>query len=103
MRLTGFRGRACSLGVDPVWILYEYVITIGQEVRTVWAAPRWTANSLLLILTRWCMITLAVINHIPAKPEVRFSLLIHGRAYSLRVDRGNAISVHDPVHSTHFE
>ena len=36
-------------------VAYEYLITFGQEVSTIWKRP-WTAASALLLLIRWTMV-----------------------------------------------
>lgn len=49
-----------------VLIVYEYVITFGDEVVTVWKR-KMNATSLLLISVRWAMLFNAILMHIPAK------------------------------------
>ncbi|GJE93847.1 hypothetical protein PsYK624_100110 [Phanerochaete sordida] len=48
-----------------VLIVYEYVITFGDEVHTVWNR-KMNATSLLLISVRWMMLFNAILMHVPA-------------------------------------
>ncbi|GJE88864.1 hypothetical protein PsYK624_049510 [Phanerochaete sordida] len=40
-------------------VLYEYAVTLPQEVEAVWKRE-WTATSILLLTIRWTMVTLGV-------------------------------------------
>ncbi|KIP10104.1 hypothetical protein PHLGIDRAFT_66354, partial [Phlebiopsis gigantea 11061_1 CR5-6] len=44
--------------------LYEYVVTIDQEVNTVWKR-RNNATSMLLLTVRWAMVMNAIIMAVP--------------------------------------
>lgn len=51
--------------------IYEFVITIDQEVATVWLrGNKFSMASILLVSTRWCMFILAMLNLFPVTPEV---------------------------------
>ncbi|KIP02560.1 hypothetical protein PHLGIDRAFT_122368 [Phlebiopsis gigantea 11061_1 CR5-6] len=45
-------------------VAYEYFITFDQEVATVWKR-KLTATSVLLLLTRWTMITTQILTYVP--------------------------------------
>lgn len=43
-------------------LLYEYAITLPQEIHTVWHRKKITAASLLLVSVRYVMLALAVVQ-----------------------------------------
>lgn len=45
-------------------VFYDYLITLDQEVRTVWK-QKFSAVSLLILFTRWTLLWQAAVNLIP--------------------------------------
>lgn len=55
--------------MSPALVAYEYVITLDQEISTVWSRKR-TASSALLLSIRWVMVLNQVVSYIPASSKV---------------------------------
>ena len=51
-------------------MIYEYVITIGEEVELVWK-QRWTAANWLLMSVRWSLVVSPIITCIQLDHNVR--------------------------------
>ncbi|EKM48076.1 uncharacterized protein PHACADRAFT_77010, partial [Phanerochaete carnosa HHB-10118-sp] len=49
-------------------IIYEFLITIGDEIEIVWRKPI-TASSVLLGSVRWCLLLTAILNLAPSTPN----------------------------------
>lgn len=52
--------------------MYEYLITLGDEVDVVWSRP-WTGASVLLLSTRWTMLLSAAVDLAPGSYTVSIS------------------------------
>ena len=50
--------------MEPVLALWEYLITLTHEVNIFWRKPK-TATSLLLVITRWNMVAIALLQIVP--------------------------------------
>ena len=51
-------------------VVYEYIITFYDEIKTVWKR-RWTATSFLLLSIRWIMVAnVLIIIFVPSVPDV---------------------------------
>lgn len=55
-------------------VAYEYLITLDQEVATVWRR-KWTATSVLIVSVRWVMVLLQISHWLSVLPNVRSSVL----------------------------
>lgn len=60
--------------ISPALVAYEYIITLDQEISTVWGRKR-TASSALLLSIRWVMVLNQVVSYIPVSPKVCNSCL----------------------------
>ncbi|GJE85093.1 hypothetical protein PsYK624_011700 [Phanerochaete sordida] len=49
-------------------VLYDYLITFGQEVYTVWQR-RFSIVSFLIATSRWALLIQAITTLIPGKPD----------------------------------
>lgn len=56
--------RACTADDLPVLAMYEFVITIDQEISAVWRR-KLSVASILLFATRWAMVLQAIIALAP--------------------------------------
>ncbi|EKM48536.1 uncharacterized protein PHACADRAFT_79395, partial [Phanerochaete carnosa HHB-10118-sp] len=50
-------------------VIYEFLITIGDEIKIVWRRPI-TARAILLGSVRWCMLLSAVLDLAPETANV---------------------------------
>ena len=50
--------------------MYEYIITFGQEVETVWRR-KMNVTSLLVVTTRWVLVLIQVTAWLASWPKVR--------------------------------
>lgn len=59
-------------GAEPstALVVYEYIITLNQEIVAVWKR-RWNATSGLLISIRWVMVLSQILSWLTVWPNVR--------------------------------
>ena len=68
-RLAILQQRKADILVAPALVVYDYVLTLDQEVDTVWRR-RFSVVSLLLVLTRWTLLLNIALNLAPPGPQV---------------------------------
>ena len=54
----------CTLTAPAALVIWEYIITLTDEVMVFWAKPL-TTTSLLFVFTRWIMMANALLSIIP--------------------------------------
>ena len=65
-------------------VVYEYVITLDQEISTIWKRE-WTMSSALLLSIRWAMLLNQIVAYVPASENVcslQFLLLHDANMFS---------------------
>lgn len=71
-------------------VVYEYAITLRQEIETVWRR-RFSLLSLLLITSRWSLLLYVALGAAPAYPKVSaiyFSVQSGDANVTIRLTRG---------------
>lgn len=73
-----YTGGCCGVLVVAL-VVYEYFITVDDEVRTVWKR-KFNFSSCFLLSVQWTMIASATIAALPSIPSVRLALCDRNRS-----------------------